>query len=164
MMAWKRLGEILVTSFGIAPQTIEEALSATAKSGKRLGEALLGAKAISEPQLAEALAAQQGLPCLTGIPGDTPAELLALIPIGYAKEYRIYPLGRDGGGLRLAMADPLDSRPLNDLAVLTGERIQITVAPATEIVAAINRGYEGRAEKKKEEKKTKERSEERRVG
>ena len=150
MMAWKRLGEILVAGHGIAPQTIEEALSATAKSGKRLGEALLATKAISETQLAEALAAQQGLPCLTSIPGDTPAELLALIPIGYAKEYRIFPLGRDADGLRLAMADPLDSRPLNDLAVLTGEHIQITVAPGTEIVAAINRAYEGRAEQARE--------------
>lgn len=150
MMTWKRLGEILVAGHGIAPQTIEEALSAAAKSGKRLGEALLAAKAISETQLAEALAAQQGLPCLTGIPSDTPAELLALIPIGYAKEYRIYPLGRDEKGLRLAMADPLDSRPLNDLAVLTGERIRVTVAPAAEIVAAINRGYEGRAEQARE--------------
>jgi general secretion pathway protein E len=150
MMAWKRLGEIFVAGHGVAPQTIEEALSVAAKSGKRLGEALLGAKAISEPQLAEALAAQQGLPCLTGIPGDTPAELLALIPIGYAKEYRVFPLGRDAEGLRLAMADPLDSRPLNDLAVLTGERIRITVAPATEIVAAINRAYEGRAEQARE--------------
>lgn len=150
MMAWKRLGEILVANYGIAPQTIEEALSAAAKSGKRLGEALLAAKSINETQLAEALAAQQGVPCLTAIPSDTPAELLALIPIGYAKEYRIFPLGRDGGGLRLAMADPLDSRPLNDLAVLTGERIQITVAPTTEIVAAINRAYEGRAEQARE--------------
>ena len=150
MMVWKRLGEILVASYGIAPQAIEEALSAAAKSGKRLGEALLAAKSISETQLAEALAAQQGLPCLTGIPSDTPAELLALIPIGYAKEYRIYPLGRDEKGLRLAMADPLDSRPLNDLAVLTGERIRVTVAPAAEIVAAINRGYEGRAEQARE--------------
>lgn len=150
MMVWKRLGEILVAGHGIAPQTIEEALSAAAKSGKRLGETLLAAKAISETQLAEALAAQQGLPCLTGIPGDTPAELLALIPIGYAKEYRIYPLGWDEKGLRLAMADPLDSRPLNDLAVLTGERIRVTVAPAAEIVAAINRGYEGRAEQARE--------------
>ena len=150
MMTWKRLGEIFVAGHGIAPQTIEEALSAAAKSGKRLGEALLAAKAISETQLAEALAAQQGLPCLTGIPSDTPAELLALIPIGYAKEYRIFPLGRDEKGLRLAMADPLDSRPLNDLAVLTGERIRVTVAPAGEIVAAINRGYEGRAEQARE--------------
>ena len=87
---------------------------------------------------------------MTGIPSDTPVELLALIPIGYAKEYRIYPLGRDEKGLRLAMADPLDSRPLNDLAVLTGERIRVTVAPAAEIVAAINRGYEGRAEQARE--------------
>ncbi|TRO82456.1 type II secretion system ATPase GspE [Trichloromonas acetexigens] len=150
MMTWKRLGEIFVAGHGIAPQIIEEALSAAAKSGKRLGETLLAAKAITETQLAEALAAQQGLPCLTGIPSDTPAELLALIPIGYAKEYRIYPLGRDEKGLRLAMADPLDSRPLNDLAVLTGERIRVTVAPAAEIVAAINRGYEGRAEQARE--------------
>lgn len=150
MMAWKRLGEILVAGHGIAPQTIEEALSAAAKSGKRLGEALFAAKSISETQLAEALAAQQGLPCLTSIPGDTPTELLALIPIGYAKEYRVFPLGRDADGLRLAMADPLDSRPLNDLAVLTGEHIHITVAPGTEIVAAINRAYEGRAEQARE--------------
>jgi general secretion pathway protein E len=47
--------------------------------------------------------------------------------------------------LRVAVADPLDSRPINDLVSLTGLYVEPVVATAQEIVRAINRGYENRA-------------------
>ncbi|WP_432822203.1 type II secretion system ATPase GspE [Trichloromonas sp.] len=150
MNSWKLLGEILRDEHKIAPETIEAALRSCGKTGKRIGESLLAAKEITEAQLAEALATQQGLLCLQTLPAEVPAELLSLVPIGFAKEYRIFPMGRANGRLQLAMADPLDSRPLNDLTVLTGDWIEITVAPAAEILRAINRSYERQAEKARE--------------
>jgi general secretion pathway protein E len=150
MNSWKLLGEIFRDEHRIAPETIEAALRSGGKTGRRLGESLLAAKEISEGQLAEALATQQGLPCRQTLPADVPAELLALVPIGFAKEYRIFPLGRAEGRLQLAMADPLDSRPLNDLAALTRDWIEVSVAPAGEIIRAINRSYERQAEKARE--------------
>ena len=150
MNSWKLLGEIIRDEHHIAPEVIESALRSSGKTGKRLGECLLAAKEISEAQLAEALAAQQGIPCLQILPTEVPAELLALVPIGFAKEYRIFPMGRADGRLQLAMADPLDTRPLNDLAALTGDWIEVRVAPASEIVRAINRSYERQSEKARE--------------
>ena len=150
MTRWKLLGEILRDEHRIAPEVIESALRSGGKTGKRLGECLLAAKELSEGQLAEALATQLGLPCRQTLPTEVAPELLALVPIGFAKEYRVFPLGRADGRLQLAMADPLDSRPLNDLAALTGDWIEVTLSPAGQIIAAINRSYERQAEKARE--------------
>ncbi|MDT8303027.1 MAG: hypothetical protein RQ760_16220, partial [Sedimentisphaerales bacterium] len=57
----------------------------------------------------------------------------------------IYPLARQNGRLQVAVADPLDSRPLNDLSTLTGEDIEPWVTTPEEILRAINRGYEKQA-------------------
>ena len=47
------------------------------------------------------------------------AELLEQVPIGFTKAYRIFPLGLHGRNLQVAVADPFDARPLNDLSTLT---------------------------------------------
>ena len=45
----------------------------------------------------------------------------------------------------MAVADPLDTRPLNDLATLTKEVVDIAVTTPEEILRAINRSYERHA-------------------
>ncbi len=144
MANWKRLGEILRDDFRIPPQRIEEALALQAEDRRRLGEILLGRKALDAATLARALAAQQGLDFIEAIPDGAATELLDLVPIGFAKDNRIYPLEQADGILRVAVADPLDARARNDLAVLTGARIEATVATTEEILRAINRAYERR--------------------
>ena len=103
-------------------------------------------KVLDSTTLAKALAAQFELPYLETFPEDSVTEdLLDLIPISFAKEYRIYPLSRLNGRLQVAVADPLDTRPLNDLSTLTREDIEPCVATPEEILRAINRGYEKQA-------------------
>ncbi|WP_305041113.1 type II secretion system ATPase GspE, partial [Geoalkalibacter sp.] len=115
-------------------------------SGQRLGEILLEKKVISAEQLGRALARQQNLPFLESISlKGLDFELLDRIPIGFAKEYRIFPVQRDDNSIVLAMADPLDSRPLNDLTSLTGAYVEAVVATPQEILRAINQAYESRA-------------------
>jgi general secretion pathway protein E len=146
MNDWKLLGEILQQEHGLADETIEEALATQKTSGRRIGEILLGMKAITAEALGFALAAQQGLDFLKSIPDDAAnAELLELIPIAFAKEYKIFPMNRVDGRLTVAVANPSDTRPLNDLASLTGACVEATVATPEEILRAINRSYERQA-------------------
>ncbi len=146
MHNWRPIGEILQEDFKVSQQRIDAALAEQTQSDLRLGQILIKAKALDSATLAKALAAQFELSYLETIPEDSTADdLLGLIPISFAKEYRIYPLARQNGRLQVAVADPLDTRPLNDLSTLTREDIEPWVTTPEEILRAINRGYEKQA-------------------
>ena len=152
MNEWVLLGELLVTAGDLTASARDAALALQqAKPGRRLGELLLTQKSITPLQLARALASQSGLPLLETIPPEASlAELGSKLSLAYLKDLRIFPLGQQEGGLRVAVADPYDSRPLNDLAILTAERILPVVAPSDEILRAINRDFERRSDGAKE--------------
>ncbi|MDW7644145.1 MAG: type II secretion system ATPase GspE [Desulfuromonadales bacterium] len=144
--AWRALAVILQEDFAVPAEKIREADEARQESGRRLGETLLAMKVITPAILSRALASQRGLEFLEAIPDSgTDADLLNLVPIAFAKEYRVFPLARREGYLRVAVADPADSRPLNDLAALTREAIEVVVAAPEEILRAVNQAYERRA-------------------
>ncbi|OEU60829.1 MAG: type II secretion system protein GspE, partial [Desulfuromonadales bacterium C00003094] len=116
-------------------------------SNLRLGELLLRSKAIGSATLAKALALQLDLPFCEQLSELAEDELLKLIPIAFAKERRIFPIKRSANHLKLAIADPLDGRALNDLTALTGCHLDIVIASDEEILRAINRSYEQHAGK-----------------
>ncbi len=146
MTGWKRIGEILREDAGLSEAGLSEALAAQETYPRRLGELLLEKKAISAEQLARALARQQDLPFVETISlKAVDNDLLDQVPIGFAKEYRIFPIQRSDSGILVAMADPFDSRPLNDLVSITGEFVETAVATPQEILRAINQAYETRA-------------------
>ncbi len=147
MNEWRLIGEILQQDFNIASEQIEAALAEQSQNGgARLGKLLLQKKQITEEVLAQALARQLELDYIPHLlEHATMEDLLNRIPIGFAKENRVYPFERRDGQLLVAMADPLNSRPLNDLGALTGETVEPCVATPTEILRAINRSYEKRA-------------------
>ncbi|HKK02111.1 MAG TPA: ATPase, T2SS/T4P/T4SS family, partial [Desulfuromonadales bacterium] len=143
MATAKLLGEILIEDFGLAQAALDDALAAQAENGRRIGEILVGTKALTPAQLSAALGQQLELESLETIPAEAGnGELLELVPITFLKEYRVFLLERDNGRLKVAVADPLDSRPLNDLAAITGADIEPVVAPPEEIIRAINRAFE----------------------
>jgi general secretion pathway protein E len=152
MSEWVLLGDLLVAAGDLSASSRDAVLAQQqAKPGRRLGELLLSQKSITPLQLARALARQSGLPLQETIPPEASlADLGNRLSLAYLKDLRIFPLGRQEGGLRLAVADPYDSRPLNDLAILIGERIIPVIAPADEILRAINRDFERRSEGAKE--------------
>lgn len=147
MKIWKPLGEILQQQCSIPAAAIEQALAAQQQSELRLGALLIQAKAIDSATLAKALALQLDLPFCEQLTELAEDDLLKLIPIAFAKERRIFPIKRSEGRLKLAIADPLDGRVLNDLTTLTGCQLDIVVASDEEILRAINRSYEQHADK-----------------
>ncbi len=143
------LGEILVRTEGLAPEKLEEALAAQrAQPGSRLGELLVAMKAASEESVLRALAAQLELPFLALVdPEDASADLAKRIPINFAKSARALPLGPgEAGATRVAVADPLDTATLDNLAMLLGTSVEAVVAPPQAIVDAINGVYDRAAD------------------
>jgi general secretion pathway protein E len=147
MKTWKSLGEILQQHCEVPAAAIEQALTAQQQSDLRLGALLIRAKAIDSATLAKALALQLDLPFCEQLTELAEDELLKLIPIAFAKEHHIFPIKRSEGHLKLAIADPLDGRVLNDLTTLTRCQLDIVIASDEEILRAINRSYEQHAGK-----------------
>jgi len=144
----RRLGELLVAAGALDGALLDEALAQQrAKPGKRVGEILLQRGSISSAALARALATQSGLPLLETLPAEaTVGSLAERFSLAYLKDLRFFPMAGEGEMLQVVVADPYDSRPGNDLAGLPGRRCSLLVAPADEIVRAINRDFERRSE------------------
>jgi type IV pilus assembly protein PilB len=108
----------------------------------RLLDVLVQQGAINARRVAELLAAEFGMamaPDLANvrITGDT----LEMVPRAVAAKHQLLPLSRDGGKLRVAIADPLDTDGIDALGYMIKVPIEPVVATAEEISAAIDRFY-----------------------
>ncbi len=146
MSSWQKLGEILQQDAALSTQIIEEALERQRQEPQRLGQILLNHYGLSANALTCALAKQFGLPYLSAIPTDAGvSDLLSRLPLEYVREQHIFPMHQAENSLQLAMTDPTNSTPLNDLAALTGCQIEISLVPEEEVLRAINHAYAEKA-------------------
>jgi len=144
-----KLGEIIRKIKNIPEEEIEKAASSAVERGERIGEALLRMKLITKKELAHALAMQFGLPFEKEInPEDVPDELIEGLSIQFVKNSLILPLGRIDGGIKVAISDPLNLYPLNDLSLFYGGAPIIPViASPDDIMEAINKVYDRKAKR-----------------
>src|SRR5688572_6694263 len=134
------VGEILVRQGALSPERLEQALTIVSERGAKLKDVLAGSHILEEAAYVEALARDLGLPVLTKIQVDEiPNELVELVPINFARQHKLLPLAIRDQTLRVAIANPLDLSPLDDLRALSGKRCDPVVASADLIEAAINR-------------------------
>src|SRR5512145_1490394 len=143
------LGEILVETAKLPPEKLEEALllQRGEHAGARLGEVLVRQKAASEEQVLRALALQLDLPFVDALDmASVPAELVRLVPIHFAKQARVLPLGTSGDAVRVAVADPLDTGAQESLSQLLGLRVAPEVAAPAVVLDAINAVYDRAAD------------------
>jgi len=138
------IGEILVGRCGVAADAIERALTKQREEGGLIGEVLVRLKLIDEDQLALALSLQSEMPYLRDLPRaeDIPVELIDKLPINFARQRLVLPLGRDGSGrVMVAVADPTAVDVIDAVAVLLSEPVEPVVASSLKIVEHINKTY-----------------------
>ncbi|MBI2601535.1 MAG: type II secretion system ATPase GspE [Deltaproteobacteria bacterium] len=139
----KSLGEILVEAAAITEEQLREALSAQEAEKKKLGEILIEREVISEEQMLKALAMQLDLPYYDKLPiNDIDPELIMNIPIQFCRDNLILPIARDVFNVTVAVADPLNIFPMDDLRLILSTNINMVVCPPAVISNAINRVYE----------------------
>ena len=141
------VGEILVRQGALSPERLEQALTIVAERGAKLRDVLTGSHILEETAFVEALARDLGLPTLTKIQVDEiPLELLELVPINFARQHKLLPLSIRDSVVRVAISNPLDLSPLDDLRAMCGKRCEPLVASSELIESAINRVYERKNE------------------
>ncbi|MDB4977507.1 MAG: Type fimbrial assembly, ATPase PilB [Myxococcaceae bacterium] len=141
------IGDILVRRGLLTLDRMEEALRVADERGAALTDVLTASHVLDEVAVARALAEEAGLPFLTELKVDqVPIDLVERMPINFARQHGVLPIGRDGERVIVAVANPLDPTPLDDLRALLGAPITAVAAPLDAIERAINRVYERKDE------------------
>jgi general secretion pathway protein E len=139
------LGEILIRETRLTPEQLERARVRQIESNERLSDVLVEEGFLNVDEVLHALGNQQGLAVVSSIDaGEIDEALLAQVPIAFAKNHRLLPLGwASEGVLRVAVSDPLDVAPLDDLHLLMGgAEIELVLAREQVILNAINLAYD----------------------
>ena len=139
------LGAILVRETRLTPEQLEQARLRQNESHERLADVLIEEGFLNADEVLHALGHQQGLAVVSAIdPEEIDETLLARVPITFAKQHRVLPLSwLSEGVLRVAVADPLEVSPLDDLHLLfDGAQIEIVLARQSVILNAINLAYD----------------------
>jgi general secretion pathway protein E len=143
------VGEILVRRGAIPADRLEDLLRTASERDASILDVLSANRETDGGTIARALADEVGIPFVEKIKNDDiPANLVERIPISFARQHRLLGLSEDGerGPIRVAIANPLDPAPLDDLRALLGrECLPVAASPET-IEDAINRVYERKDE------------------
>ncbi|HAL92102.1 MAG TPA: general secretion pathway protein GspE [Verrucomicrobia bacterium] len=119
MKARPKLGQMLVDGGLLKPDQLDQAITACAEAGERLGEYLCSKGIIREDQLVELLGRQ--LKVLRYDPERYPLDmaLASLVPVDLAQRLKVVPLTRRKGTIELGMSDPTDLGALDAVEQLT---------------------------------------------
>ncbi|NVN99312.1 MAG: response regulator [Geobacteraceae bacterium] len=141
----KRLGEIFVEQGIISAKTVERILCRSKLLNQRFGTVLEDMELVTGEELAAALGIQYGFKTVSNLLNYAyPPEVLRIIPEEVCIEQILFPLRLEQSKLALAMADPTDTRIVNNIAENNGLTITPYIASRTEIFSAICKFYLGR--------------------
>jgi general secretion pathway protein E len=141
------IGEILVRRGALEPDKLEDVLESAANRDIDLRDFLVVSHVIEENKVVRALADEVGIEFIEKIPTESiPEELIDAVPINFARQNHVLPLSESRDGVRVAVGNPLDPFPVDDLRILLGKTIIPVAASEDTIDDAINRVYERKDE------------------
>ncbi len=145
-MIYLKLGEILIKQGFLAEAQLQKAIEAQRLEKKRLGEVLVKLGFVSEENLASALGTQLAIPYYSSenaelLKPQTDQELDKLVPSDFATKNEVLPLSKHLNSLTCAVTDPLDLLMIDNLRRITGCEINLVIATATALKAAISEFY-----------------------
>jgi type II secretion system protein E len=134
---------MLVERGFITPDQLEQALDEQRRTGELLGRILVRLGFTQESDLLATLGDQLGLPVVNLNDRNVDPEALSKVPDEFAMRHQLIPLRADDQThtLTVAMANPLDVHPLDDLRLVTGYSIQPALASPNDIKRAIEQFY-----------------------
>ena len=142
-----KIGEYFVNNGIISELTLLRALEKARKQGKKLGFVLEDMGVITGEELATALANQYGLIKAVDFAKETyDSKVLGTVSSDTAMQYLIFPLRLQDGKLFIAIADPTDTKIVDNVAENNNLAIIPVVATRADIIEAINKHYLGKEE------------------
>ena len=134
--------DILIQEAGISAETLAKAKERL-RDDKDLGEVLRELGVLTAGVWAQIQATYFGLPFRDDVTlSDDTSELLARVPLAFAKHYQLLPLTRHDGAVTVAVANPRELGALDDLRLLFGMPVHPLVVPKPALHEALNRAYD----------------------
>lgn len=115
-----QLCDILLRHSSVHQDQINEAIELQKIRPKRVGELLLDLGYVDEEQILAGLSEQFNIPFETDLGDEVDAALTTKVPISFIREYQMVPYKRNGNGYLVAVNDPVNLLPLDDLRLLLG--------------------------------------------
>ena len=136
-----RLGQLLVDTGMITQEQLELALGMQKGDQRRLGELLVDTGVLTESQVTQVLSQQLSMPWVALQHIDFSRQLLNLVPAEVAEKFGIVPIyvrraRNRKRTLYVAMQDPLDLSPLEEIERHSGLPVRPMIAPPSDIRAA----------------------------
>jgi type IV pilus assembly protein PilB len=140
-MEKKRIGDLLKEEGIIGDREIGLALLEQRSTRERVGDILLRLGLVTQTELAQAIAKQGNIEFLELRNFFPQKEALASLPVQFARDNSILPVGTEDNTLVVATSEP-DNAKLIDLASrISKKRIRCVVASATQIQKHIEKDY-----------------------
>ena len=136
-----RLGELLIEKRIITPRELELALKEQQKTKKLLGEVLIGMGFVTERRMLQILAEQQGIPFLELKNVSIDDKAVQAVPAKFIWHYKIMPVNITDNVLTIAVSNPLDAWPVDDLEAHSGLRVEKVLAVSADIMEAARKYY-----------------------
>jgi type IV pilus assembly protein PilB len=137
----KQLGELLIERKVITSEQLQKALDYQKVNGGLIGEILVQLGFSKEEDIVQVLTAQYGFPYLPLTNYDIDLESIKLIPEPVARQYCLILIDKIGNNLTVAMSNPLNTKAIEDVEMLTKCVVQAFVSTTTDIRKAIKRCY-----------------------
>jgi general secretion pathway protein E len=140
--------EYFVHKGRLSPEDVAEAHAIMEDKGGQVTRILMDQKKISERELLAFWSASLGMEIIDDLGArELDYDLVSTLPIQYAKKHLVLPYGRTDTEIQVVIHDPLKSdEVMGDLHVIFAPlTVHASLAPAREILSAINRVY-GQAE------------------
>lgn len=138
----KKIGELLKEAGIIDDFQLQSALAHQRNWGGKLGNILVELELVQEEDVARVIAEKLRIPCASLFDPEIPETVLKVIKADIAKKYSVVPLKKEGGGLVVAMSDPLDIEAIDAVRFITGLNIKPALALESEIKDAIRKYYD----------------------
>ncbi|MBI5212965.1 MAG: type II secretion system ATPase GspE [Nitrospirae bacterium] len=134
-------GEILLNRGLVNKGQLEIALKEQQSARRRIGETLVSLGFTSMDDMLNALSFQLGVKRLVfqDFPKVIPTDSYPAVK--FMKQYKVVPIGKDNGALKVAMADPLDSYAVAALRLYSKGEIEICLSSEKDIEEAIEQYF-----------------------
>ncbi|HUU83214.1 MAG TPA: ATPase, T2SS/T4P/T4SS family [Phycisphaerae bacterium] len=135
------LGDELVQRKKITPEQLAEARAARKGPHDRIERILIEKGYVKERDVLEIIGEQLSIPVVDLSKIKIDPELLKLIPSKVVHRYRLIPVGKANGTIRIATANAFDLYAFDELRMLTGSKVEPVLASEAEIQRAIKQHY-----------------------
>jgi len=139
--AKRSIEELMLKKGILTEEQLEKAQNIQAQTLERLEDILIRLGFLNEKDSLDLWAEFLGISVidLTNIKVD--AKILGMIPEYQAKQYKVIPFKKSGNKLTIVMADPFDIMAKDMIAFLTQCKLEVLIAPRSQIDLSIKQLY-----------------------